>query len=117
MGAFRPKNIPGIFIGQTIAEVDSKINLIFSGNALIAPKETLNIQNNLLKDIIEVKDFSMAPDYGYNIILYEGWYYGVPQKLGSIDLTQIDILELDGVIRDVSKEAVEVEVANIQASL
>lgn len=46
----------------------------------------------------------------YNIVSYEGWVYGIPHDLGAIDLTQVDVIEMPGVIRDVSRDAVESEV-------
>lgn len=46
----------------------------------------------------------------YNIVSYEGWVYGIPHDLGAIDLTQVDVIEMPGVIRDVSRDAVESEI-------
>ena len=50
------------------------------------------------------------PEEGYDVISYEGWIYGMPHALGAIDLTEIDVLEMPGVIRDVSRDAVENEI-------
>lgn len=50
--------------------------------------------------------------HGYNIVAYEGWFYGVPQSLGSVDLTETDALSLPGVIADVAQVAVETEIAD-----
>lgn len=47
---------------------------------------------------------------GYSIVAYEGWVYGMPRDLGTIDLTQVDVIEMPGVIRDVSRDAVETEI-------
>ena len=41
---------------------------------------------------------------GYTIVSYEGWVYGLPQSLGAIDLTEVDVMEMSGVIRDVSQD-------------
>jgi hypothetical protein len=49
-------------------------------------------------------------DEGYNVISYEGWIYGMPHALGPIDLTEVDVMEMPGVIRDVSRDAVESEI-------
>lgn len=49
---------------------------------------------------------------GYDIIAYEGWFYGVPQSLGPVDLTQTDALSLPGVIADVAQTGVENEIAD-----
>ncbi|HEU5408043.1 MAG TPA: hypothetical protein VFU48_09765, partial [Nitrospira sp.] len=50
------------------------------------------------------------PEEGYDVISYEGWIYGMPHALGAIDLTEIDVIEMPGVIRDVSRDAVENEI-------
>jgi radical SAM superfamily enzyme YgiQ (UPF0313 family) len=47
---------------------------------------------------------------GYSIISFEGWYYGVPAKYSYIDLLEEDVMELPGVIRDVSRDVVESEI-------
>ena len=44
---------------------------------------------------------------GYSIIAYEGWYYGIPESLGPVDLTQVDALSLPGIIADVAQVGVE----------
>jgi hypothetical protein len=51
----------------------------------------------------------------YNIVSYEGVFYGLPQALGSIDLTQTDVIEMEGVIRDVSRQVVENEIQDLVA--
>jgi len=43
----------------------------------------------------------------YNIVSYNGCIYGLPRALGPIDLVATDIAALEGVIQDVSREAVE----------
>jgi hypothetical protein len=45
--------------------------------------------------------------FSYNVFEYEGWYYGLPQSLGQIDLTQTDALSLPGVVSDVAQVGVE----------
>lgn len=51
----------------------------------------------------------------YNIVSYEGFIYGLPQALGPIDLAQTDVIETEGVIRDVSRQVVENEIHDIVA--
>lgn len=46
----------------------------------------------------------------YNIVEYEGWVYGIPQALGAMDLTEVDVTSLSGVVRDVSADVVESEI-------
>lgn len=50
----------------------------------------------------------------YNIVEYEGWYYGLPHALGRVDLEKVDVIEMKGVIRDVSAEVVEREIQELQ---
>jgi len=49
----------------------------------------------------------------YNIVEYEGWYYGLPHSLGPIDLQKVDVIEIPGVIRDVSPDVVEKEIEEL----
>lgn len=51
----------------------------------------------------------------YNVVEYEGWFYGLPQALGPIDLGTTDVIEMPGVIRDVSRDVVEGEILGIRA--
>jgi predicted O-methyltransferase YrrM len=39
---------------------------------------------------------------GYNIVAWQGKYYGLPQKLGAVDIIADDISELKGVFIDIS---------------
>jgi hypothetical protein len=50
---------------------------------------------------------------GYNVLEYEGWFYGLPQALGPLDLGQTDVIETPGVIRDVSRDVVETEIREL----
>ena len=51
----------------------------------------------------------------YNIVSYEGFIYGIPQILGNIDLVETDVIEMEGVIRDVSRQVVENEIRDLVA--
>jgi radical SAM superfamily enzyme YgiQ (UPF0313 family) len=53
---------------------------------------------------------------GYNIVEYEGWFYGMPHALGPLDLGQIDVIEMPGVIRDLSRDVVENEIREVAHS-
>lgn len=48
---------------------------------------------------------------GYNIVSYEGWFYD-QQALGPLDLTEVDIISYPGIVRDVSRDVVEGEIAD-----
>jgi hypothetical protein len=51
----------------------------------------------------------------YNIVSYEGFVYGLPKSLGNIDLAEVDVIGLEGVIRDVSRQVVENEIEDFVA--
>ena len=42
----------------------------------------------------------------YNVVGYEGWIYGIPIALGPLDLTEVDVTEIPGVIKDVARDVV-----------
>jgi hypothetical protein len=46
----------------------------------------------------------------YNVVGYEGWIYGIPLALGALDLTEVDITEMPGVIKDVARDVVVNEI-------
>lgn len=50
---------------------------------------------------------------GYNVVEYEGWFYGLPQALGEVKLDKVDVLEMPGVIRDLSRDVVEGEIREL----
>jgi hypothetical protein len=52
----------------------------------------------------------------YNLVSYEGFVYGIPQSLGDVDLAEVDVISLDGVIRDVSRQVVENEINDLVAT-
>lgn len=49
----------------------------------------------------------------YNLVGYEGWIYGIPHTLGALDLTETDVTELPGVIKDVSRDVVINEINDL----
>jgi hypothetical protein len=54
---------------------------------------------------------------GYNVVEYEGWYYGIPQRLGNMELDKTDVIENPDVIRDLSREVVENEIRETVAGM
>lgn len=47
---------------------------------------------------------------GYNIVEYGGWFYGIPQALGELHLDRDDVAARSGVIRERSRDAVELQI-------
>lgn len=102
--------VPGVVVGDTIAKVVSTIE---RG----ANRSFLNERTNEPAALAHAAEFAKVPTLlstmegeGYNIVSYEGWFYGIPLELGPVDLAETDVMEMPGVIRDVSRDAVETEV-------
>jgi hypothetical protein len=102
-------SVPGVLIGETIAEVDGMIRKLQgkTGEVSVAPADGRVHASGFTKSPVLLR---AMPEEGYDVISYEGWIYGMPHALGSIDLTEIDVIEMPGVIRDVSRDAVENEI-------
>lgn len=102
-----PATLAGVIVGSTAREVIGTLRARMPAAArepvAAVPStrgsgpagETSNVP--ILLDTIE----------DYNIVSYEGWIYGLPHRLGEIDLAETDVIGLDGVIRDVSRDVVE----------
>ncbi len=103
-------SMPGVFVGKTTKEVVSMIES--THQAEVKTPETAQ-QTRVATG--PAGEATRAPILrgsleGYNIVSYEGWIYGLPQALGPIDLTEVDVMEVPGVIRDVSQDVVENEI-------
>ena len=102
--------IPGMLVGANVIDVVAMID-----GRTDAPKSEKVVVGPMTSPV--AGELSKAPlllgtmeSEGYNIVSYEGWVYGMPTNLGPIDLTQVDVIEMPGVIRDVSRDAVESEI-------
>ena len=103
--------IPGMLVGAKVADVVSAIhsrsNVSVPGNVSAEPGMPVAVEQVVSNGPVLLGTMESE---GYNIVSYEGWVYGMPHELGPIDLTQVDVIEMPGVIRDVSRDAVESEV-------
>ena len=101
---------PGILICANVTDVvaliDIKSNAQEPENASVFLSTTVAVTQNSKEPVL----LGTMEAESYNIVSYEGWVYGMPHELGPIDLTQVDVIEMPGVIRDVSRDAVESEV-------
>jgi len=102
-------SVPGMLVGETIAEVDGMIRRQRreAGGIEVAAAGGDSNASEFTKSPVLLRTM---PEEGYDVISYEGWIYGMPHALGSIDLAEIDVIEMPGVIRDVSRDAVENEI-------
>lgn len=100
-----PGMISGADFGTVVSAIDARMPKKETGRtegAAVAVREQIvpNVPT-LLK--------TMA-DQSYNVVAYEGWVYGIPHSLGQLDLTETDVMEMSGVVRDVSQDVVENEI-------
>ena len=100
-----------MLVGKNVAELVSAIDSLSNSSApekvSSGPSKSLSIEEAVSKAPILLGNLE---DERYNIVSYEGWVYGMPYDLGPIDLTNVDVIEIPGVVRDVSRDAVESEV-------
>ena len=101
-------SIPGVFVADTAKDAIAQVT------ALREPGKTVR-RHGAEKGSGPAGDISSVPVLlrtldGYNIVTYEGWIFGLPQALGEINLMETDVMDLAGVIRDVSRDVVEHEI-------
>ncbi len=106
---------PGILVGakalDVVRAIKAKLGLATIGSEpSTGPRSTAVAAGHSGQSDPRLVD-SLA---GHNIVAYEGWYYALPQSYGNIDLVEQDVMELPGVIRDVSREVVVGEVCDRQ---
>lgn len=102
--------IPGMLVGESVSDV---VSMIESRTQVREREQAVSEpagQASAAEFAKVPRLLGTMPTEGYNIISYEGWIYGMPHALGPIDLSEVDVMEMAGVIRDVSREAVEDEI-------
>jgi hypothetical protein len=78
--------MPGVVTGRSVAEVKSEI-LERIHQPRSGPAQADDAPPHLVDSVGT-----------YNIVAYRGLFYGMPQGLGSIDLTHVDVAQMPGVI-------------------
>ena len=102
--------LPGVISAKTVTEVVCIIeNKTSSGNQKGVANPAANSWAGPAGEAAHEPALLESLE-GYNLVSYEGWIYGIPHALGPINLTEIDIMEMPGVIRDVSRDVVENEI-------
>ncbi len=97
------EELPGVFTAEDFPSLRALVQQL---EAKTAPPPVVSKVPRLLDTIGD-----------YNVVSYDGWVYGIPQKLGSLDLTRQDPSELPGVIRDRSPTKVTADVRSVTESL
>lgn len=104
------ETLPGIMVGSTAHEVISKLRDRMPAtrrDPIAVPASTR--ASGPANEVSKVPILLGTVD-DYNIVGYEGWIYGMPHRLGPIDLAETDVIGLEGVIRDVSRDVVESQI-------
>jgi len=101
-----PMGLPGVIRELSSAKAEERIReLLRPGSSNPQRVDGHKAQPHLLGSL-----------NGYNIVEYEGWFYGIPQTLGNIDLSRTDVIEMPGVIRDVTRMVVENEIRELSGT-
>lgn len=111
--------LPGVVVGTRLAQVIEAVEKILG----LAATQTASADGSqvrlptmpLPRSATRPKRVGTVLDH--DIVEYEGWFYGMPHALGAIDLAQVDVIEMPGVIRDLSREVVEGEIRELAKSL
>lgn len=98
--------LPGVIVGGSARIVLDRINEI------LVPQRAATVAAAAQRGSGPAGEISHVPVElgrlnGHRILSYEGWVYGMPESMGEVDLVETDVLELPGVIRDVSRDVVE----------
>ena len=99
---------PGVLVANTAKDVIAQVAALRE-RAKTVRRDVKEKGSGPAGDISSVPVLLGALD-GYNIVTYEGWVFGLPQELGEINLMETDVMDLPGVIRDVSRDVVESEI-------
>lgn len=102
------RHIPGVKVARTLKDLYVEIgyNAEDRSSAVMRPEENWP-QTPTLGQVSQSVPRLLSSIGNYNIVEYEGWVYGLPHSLGSVDLTETDVIGMPGVIRDVSRYVVE----------
>jgi radical SAM superfamily enzyme YgiQ (UPF0313 family) len=114
------EGLPGIITGASVTQVIAEVERLLgldqsSGRSSRAANSDLKVSSIRVTAPSHRKGTpvlvgSLAE---HNIVEYEGWFYGIPKSLGDIRLEDVDVIEMPGVIRDVSREVVEGEIREL----
>jgi len=103
-------SIPGVLQGHSIREVVALIERVSGRKAASRAGQAAASHASGPAGETSATPVQLGVLEDHDIISYEGWVYGIPRALGAIDLTEVDAMELPGVIRDVSRDVVENEI-------
>lgn len=103
-------SLPGVFVGKTIKEVVAMIEGAQQTETVAATAQSQASKATGPAGVASRTPVLLGALEGYNIVSYEGWIYGIPQDVGQVDLTEVDAMDMPGVIRDVSRDVVENEI-------
>lgn len=117
-----PGVVTGKTFGETVALVEKITGLSRRGSTLKPIESTAPGSaggNGLLTVLPEAAAPARALPRlvgsleGYNVVEYEEWFYGIPQRLGNVQLEKVDVIENPDIIRDLSREVVENEIREV----
>lgn len=105
----RIENCPGVFSESSVKDT------ITTARKKLGISDTRSVSDQAISsrpanDAVSAKPQVLETVNGYSIVSYEGWVYGIPEEHADIDLTETDPMGLPGVIKDVSRDVVHLEI-------
>ena len=107
-------SLPGVVVAESAQQATRMIRDRSQGAGAKKPRAVAEKGSGPAGEIAKVPQL-LSTIEDYNLVSYEGFVYGLPQALGPIDLTETDVIEMQGVIRDVSQQVVENEIRDLVA--
>ena len=109
---FDPTNTPGMVVARTAKEATQLVEQRIGYVPKAAPSAASESGTGPAGEFFPEPRLLESID-DYNIVGYEGWIYGIPVALGALDLTETDVTEMSGVIKDVARDVVVNEINQI----
>ncbi|WP_298254073.1 radical SAM protein [Bradyrhizobium sp.] len=102
---FDVEAIPGLVVANTAKEATYQIEEQIGGLRRRAVSEQAERGTGPAEEFFP-EPILLESMGDYNVVGYEGWVYGIPIALGALDLTEVDVTEMPGVIKDVARDVV-----------
>ena len=98
--------LPGVIVGSKSRTLVDQLNTLAGKSGACSRVDDDRQSSGPMGDIVHIPT-EVGSSNGYRIVSYEGWVYGLPPELSDVDLIEVDVIEMPGVIRDVSRDVVE----------
>ncbi len=98
--------LPGVIVADNARAVIEEINRVIAPQRAVAKEAEAQQSSGPAGEIFHIPR-EVGRLNGYRIVSYEGWIYGLPESMGEVNLVETDVIEMPGVLRDVSRDVIE----------